>query len=360
MDILVLDTNFTAISILDTYESFIWTDRYDSYGDFELCLPMSKEILDIIKVDYYLWIKESEHCMIVESITVDTDTEDGDTITFAGRSLESILNRRIVWGQKILSGSVQDAIKGLINECFISPENADRKIDNFVFTESTDTRITSLQIDSQETGTNLYDLIQTLCSNNNLGFKIVLNDSNQFVFSLYAGTDRSFEQSTNPYVVFSSKYDNIVSSNYYSSKMEYKNVSLVGGEGEGSERKMASAGEATGLNRREIFIDAYDISSTTDSGTLTEDEYTAKLKSRGEEELSDYAENNAFEGEADTARMFKYGEDFFIGDIVQFEDNYGHDGAAYISEIVISSDQNGDTTYPTFKVYENTTKESNA
>ena len=34
MDVTILNTNLDAVSIVDTYESFIWTDLYYAYGDF--------------------------------------------------------------------------------------------------------------------------------------------------------------------------------------------------------------------------------------------------------------------------------------------------------------------------------------
>ena len=36
MDVTILNTDLDAVAIVDTYESFIWTDRYYAYGDFEL------------------------------------------------------------------------------------------------------------------------------------------------------------------------------------------------------------------------------------------------------------------------------------------------------------------------------------
>ena len=47
--------------------------------------------------------------------------------------------------------------------------------------------------------------------------------------------------------------------------------------------------------------------------------------------------------------MYKYGEDFFIGDIVQIANEYGHEGRAYISELVISQNEDGVSIYPTFQ-----------
>ena len=349
MEILVLNTDFESVDIVDSFKSMIWTDRYNSYGDFEMYLTINPDILKHLKEDYYLWLKDSEHCMIIEDSAIDSDTEDGNHLIVTGRSLESILERRIIWGQKVLTGNLQLAIQTLLNDSIISPTIQDRKIDNFIFEPSTDPRVTELTVDTQFTGDDLYVVIKKLCQSNNLGFKIVLNDNNQFVFSLYAGADRSYNQNINPYVVFSPDFENIINSNYFTSKANLKNVTLVAGEGEGASRKTTTVGSGSGLNRRELFTDARDISSNVDGGTLTNEQYIAKLKARGIENLSEYTAKTAFEGEVEATRLFKYGEDFFIGDIVQIANEYGHEGRAYISELIISQSEDGVSIYPTFQ-----------
>jgi hypothetical protein len=349
MEIFVLNTNFESVAIVDSFKSMIWTDRYKAYGDFELYLPMDSGLLDFLKEDYYLCTKDSEHCMIIEDLSIDSDVEEGNFLTVTGRSLESLLERRIVWGQKVLTGNLQDAIETLLNESIISPSITERKIDNFIFQASTDTKITGLTIDAQFTGDDLYSVVKSLCEENNIGFRILLNDTNQFVFSLYSGVDRSYAQTENPYVIFSPGFGNILNSNYYRSKANFKNVTLVAGEGEGASRKTAIVGSGSGLNRRELFTDARDISSDTEEGTLTNEEYIAKLQARGNENLSEYNVKTAFEGEVEATRLFKYGKDFFIGDIVQIADEYGHEGRAYISELVISQNEEGFSMYPTFQ-----------
>lgn len=349
MEILILNTKFESVHLVDTFKSMIWTDRYSAYGDFEIYFSMNPELLEFLKEDYYLWIKESEHCMIIEDLSIDSDVEEGNHIIVTGRSLESILERRIVWGQKVLTGNLQNAIQTLLNESIISPSIADRKIGNFIFEPSTDEKITKLAIDAQYTGDDLYSIISGLCAKNNIGFKIVLNDSNQFVFSLYAGVDRSYDQTENPYVIFSPNFENIINSNYFTSKANLRTVTLVAGEGEGVSRKTAIVGSGSGLDRRELFTDARDISSDTEGGTLSDAEYTAQLKTRGINSLAEHEANTAFEGEVEATQLFKYGEDFFIGDIVQIVNEYGHEGAAYISELIISQSEEGVSTYPTFK-----------
>lgn len=349
MELFVLNADFESIAVIDTYESMIWTDRYNAYGDFEIYFAMDENLLEYIKEDYYLWLKDSEHSMIIEDIKIDADTEEGNRLIVTGRSLESILERRIIWGQRIFSGNLQNAIQVMLNENIISPSVADRKIANFIFVPSTDSKITSLTIDNQYTGDDLYTVIKGLCEENNIGFKIVLTDDNQFAFSLYAGADRSYDQTENPYVVFSPNFENIINSNYFSSKAGYRNVTLVAGEGEGASRKTMVVGSASGLDRRELFTDARDISSDTEDGTLSDAEYIAQLRTRGLKNLADHMITTAFEGEVEVTRLFKYGEDFFIGDIVQIANEYGNENSAYISELIISNSDEGLSIYPTFK-----------
>lgn len=349
MELFVLNADFESIAVIDTYESMIWTDRYNAYGDFEIYFAMDESLLEYIKEDYYLWLKDSEHSMIIEDIKIDADTEEGNRLIVTGRSLESILERRIIWGQRVFSGNLQNAIQIMLNENIISPSVADRKIANFVFVPSTDSKITSLTIDNQYTGDDLYTVIKGLCEENNIGFKIVLTDDNQFAFSLYAGADRSYDQTENPYVVFSPNFENIINSNYFSSKAGYRNVTLVAGEGEGASRKTTVVGSASGLDRRELFTDARDISSDTEDGTLSDAEYIAQLRTKGLKNLADHMITTAFEGEVEVTRLFKYGEDFFIGDIVQIANEYGNENSAYISELIISNSDEGLSIYPTFK-----------
>lgn len=352
MDLTVLNTNLDDITLVDTYESFIWTDRYCAYGDFELYTAISEDLLDNIKQDRYLINRDSEHVMIIEKLLINSDAEDGNRITVSGRSLESILDRRIVWGQKTLSGNLQNGIKTLLNENVISPIDNDRKIDNFVFEESTDPTITGLTIEAQYTGDNLYDVIRKVCEEKNIGFKVTLNDK-KFIFKLYAGIDRSYEQTEVPFVIFSPNFENIINSSYIESKSSFKNITLVGGEGEGSARRYTTAGSGVGLNRRELFTDARDISSDVGDGViLTDAEYTAKLQQRGKEKLIENPEVISFEGQVETTLMFKYGEDFFNGDVVQIANEYGHETRVRILEIVMSEDKGGISVYPTFKTIE--------
>lgn len=353
MEFLILDENLNASSVLDTYESILWTDRYNKCGDFEIYTSMSDTVLSRIKQDYYIWTRDSEHVMIVEDIQITSDAEDGNNLIVVGRSLESVLDRRIIWKQTVLSGNFQNGIKKLLDENVISPTDESRKINNFIFVESTDPAVTSLTLEAQFTGDNLYEAICDLCASKDIGFKITLTDDGKFAFQLYAGADRTYDQLINPHVVFSPSFENIINSNYLESKKSLKTVTLVAGEGEGSDRKTKevaiSSGGGSGLGRRELYTDARDISSTTDNGTLTEAEYNSQLEQRGKEKLADNTVTKTFEGEMETSKMFVYGEDFFMGDMVQIVNEFGIEAKARVVEMIHSQDENGIDFYPTFE-----------
>ena len=82
---------------------------------------------------------------------------------------------------------------------------------------------------------------------------------------------------------------------------------------------------------------------------LSNDEYISLLRQRGKETLAENTELISFEEQSETSAMFRYDEDFSMGDIVQVEDKYGHLTKSRILELVISEDENGTSTYPTFE-----------
>ena len=65
MDALILDKNWEVVAILDAFQSFIWTDRFLGYGDFEVYVPADMPIGKESKQDYFLWCREKPVRLIV-------------------------------------------------------------------------------------------------------------------------------------------------------------------------------------------------------------------------------------------------------------------------------------------------------
>lgn len=337
----------------------IWTERYQEYSDFEIYTPIDLNALQYLQIDYYLWRKDSEKVMIIESVQLTSSAENGNHMTIKGRSLESILDRRIIWDQTNISGSLQNGIQKLINEAIISPKDTKRKIQNVTFKASTDVAVTSVKADHQFTGDNLYETIVKLCILYGLGFRVTLTADNKFEFSLYAGAIRDYSQEKNPYVVFSEKFDNLLNSDYLEYNSKWKTIALVAGEGEGEERRRIEVTNSktsyTGLSRRELYVDARDLSSDDPEDyekKIPDEEYEEMLRNRGLEYLSENKIVKSFAGDVDPNSMFRLNEDYFLGDIVQIQNEYGIEERVRIIEIVMSEDIGEITTYPTFTVVE--------
>lgn len=366
INISVLNSELEVIGVLDKYSSFIWTDRYYDTGEFELCIPVTANHANSIREDYFLSIPSSDRLMIVESIEIITDKDEGNDFKITGRSLEAILDRRIVWKQTNVNGSVQNAMQLLINDAFINPTDSRRRVSNMVFNVSTDPAVTGATYKeaAQYMGDSILDVVKKVCPAYpyHLGFKMTYENGN-FVFSLYAGKDRSYRQTENTYVVFSPGMDNLLSSKYLKSIKNYKNVLRIAGEGEGATQTFIThyleydddhASEKVGLARREIYVDCHDVSSVTSSNmTMDVQQYTNVLVQKGVEKLVELVPETAFDGEIDATIMYKYGVDYNVGDICEIRNEYGMNDAVRITEVVQTWEADGYTCIPTLESLSN-------
>ncbi len=365
---IVLNKNFEAVSILDSFESFIWTDRYYEAGDFELVLAQS-DVPSGLELGFYLQIVQSDHLMIIEDIQITKSSSEGSKVTLTGRSLESILDRRVIYEFSYLKGDFQAAIHDLLNNSIIKPTEPERKIPNFIFEENvSDKYISETIVDAQYFGISLYEVIVSLCQHYRIGFQVTLQNDTEFVFKLYHGANRSLSDTndTGDFVIFSKDFGNIVKEEYLESIKDYKNAALIGGEGDGTNKVCAqttlhdvsflapSIDVPTGLERREIYVDANDTSSTykAEDGTesqMTSEQYESALKGVGQDELFNHSVTRSLNGEIETLRQFTYGTDFFLGDVVSIETIFAKSTNARIIEVTFSCSASGYEVYQTLQ-----------
>lgn len=367
MNIYILNKQFQLVKVVDYFSSFIWTDRYDVNGDFELVVPASGTDFTVFKLGNYIQILESEHMMTIEDVQLKTSIDEGDTVVVSGRSIESFLDRRIVWESVTFSAkkSIQFVLTKIISDAFMTP--GERFVENFRIEENpelVDSPVVSADTTYgiQISYANVYDVVTELCSSYGLGFKIIFDSETETViFKLYKGKDRSYgNEENNPYVIFSPEFENILDSNYVEKNGSLKNYTLIGGQGEGADRFLVEVGDTalTGLDRRELFTDASDIaySSFDEEGNeifLSDAEYASCLKRRGESNLSEFQSTTAFDGEIEANTGFVYGKDFLIGDIVEIMDKYGNEKRCRVNELIFSyTSSEGYKVYPTFEMME--------
>lgn len=349
MELYVLNRDFEIINYIDTFVSLEWVKRYFDTGDFVLNCVADMNIIKSLQKRNYLVREDDERIMIIEKINITTSAENGNTVNVSGRSIESILGRRIVWKQTNSKSSetVEQFIRRLVDENVINPTDPKRKIPNLILGEL---KGFTEKIEKQVTGDNLLTVIKEICQAYNYGFKITMNEAGYLVFDLYKGIDRSYNQSINPYVVFSNDFDNIINTEYEYDETNISNVALIGGEGEGTDRKYQSIGDSEGFDRYELFVDANDISSNNGEISLTD--YNNLLIERGNEKIAENTFVESYTGEVETTLTYVYKKDYDLGDIVETVNEYSMEATPRIIEIIESENENGLRVVPTFGTWE--------
>ena len=339
---------FTKIKVIDNATSVIWVKRFNAVGNFELYIRASTELLELFTGDIFITRDESNVGMYVEKVQLNTDSENGDYLVITGRSAECILSWRVVMRVVYSSESTtaEYIIRNSIDKTLISDIIPNNNISWLTLGEDHEWQD---YITRQYTGKNVLDIVQDLCVTYNYGFEFEWNGSG-FTINLYKGTDRSYDQTENTYIVFSPEFENLGNTEYIQDTMNYANAAIIGGEGEGTERKFAVVlpQGITGFNRRMIYIDARQSSSDD----LTESQYTDMLIAQGKEELEQRKITTSFNGEILNDNNYTYGVDYNLGDKVSIINEYGIRGNATITEITEVEDDTGYRLIPTLSEWE--------
>lgn len=343
MEIHIFDKAFNKFAIIDSYSSLIWCKRYYDVGALDLQIEATTETLSIFKKDFYIMRDDEKTIYQIKAIELDTAENRDNHLLVGAVECKNILSQRIIWNTISFNGTVENYIRKLITDNIISPTLAERKISNFALKSA---KGFSELITQQVSYDNLQEKIIELCKTYNFGWEVTF-ENGIFYFDLYRGVDRSINQSENIPLIFSPEYDNLISTKYEMDATEFKNVALVGGEGEGKDRKLASVGSAAGLDRYEIFVDNKSDSTNTEV-EISETEYINQLRSTGSEELAKNATTTKFEGEV-VSDSYVYKKDFNLGDIVTIKNEYGITVDARIVEVIETWDDDGYSFEPKFE-----------
>lgn len=343
---IVMNSSFERLAIIDDYSSFIWTTRYYDCGDFELCVDVSIRNISLFQQGNYIVREDDENVGVVEKIQIKKNEDDHEILIVSGRFLSSIIGRRIISRQTQVDDTVPNAINALMDNEILNPQNSARKIANLIFQSNVTSADT---IKAQYTGKNLLTVIEELCLTYGIGFKTTMDDNNQFIFTLYEGVDRSYDQSVNPFVIFSDEYDNLISSDYEENYQVMVTDVLVAGEGEGLDRTMlwVTNNNERGLDRYEFFADRRDLQSN--DGSITQADYTAQLQQAGESYLTKYT--TAFTGKV-YFNNIEYRTDVNVGDICTIENSkWGIYINSRLVEVIESVNEAGEySIIPTFGI----------
>ena len=312
------------VGIVESFEYLRWTRRYSLCGAFELKAIATPDSIALLTLGHLLWKSDDEEVGIIEHLEM--AQSDKETITVSGRFATSLLAHRIIWGTETLSGDLSACALQLINSHLIAPSDTNRQISGIFFTSP----ILGVTVNTQVSHKNLLDTITGLCDASDRGIKTVFNPATgDLLIALYTGADSP--------AVFSREYENLTMQIYTQSAVDYANTALIGGEGEGTSRILASIAYTAGEARREVFVDAKDLRQA-DFGAG----YSTALLYRGQNRLSELAMAHSFDAEVNPHGNLRYRVDFDLGQMVTvLSKKWGVTLAARITEIEESYDASG-------------------
>ena len=320
---------FEGLGEINKFTSLMWPDKFSGYTTFELNAPVTPENKRLIKKGHVIWCGGDNACMI-EVITYDSNQDGEKFFKVRGRTLEMILTTRIIWGTYTCRNKIAStAMYEIVNSNCVNPANIKRKIP---FLECAQDERVGKSISYQKTGGEVYSALEAISSDSELGFDVIFKPKEKkLIFKVTEGVDRTLmlAREGSDLVVFSTDLEDILTSSYYTNNQDLKNVAYIAGEDTGVERKSATAGspESKGLARRELYVDARELQAEVlnDDGTTTsisEEEYTKMLLTKGDEKLSECMEIESFEAEMRVVGdiQYVYGKDYFKGDKVLIQD----------------------------------------
>ena len=348
MEVYVLNKSFEMIGVIDVFKSLIWTKRYYTFGDFELYIPADSNVLQYIKHDYYLQRKDDDAVMIIEKLRIATDAENGDYFIVSGRSLESILLRRVFRKQFVLnnSGYLSDAVSAMLTEC-TTDQGTSRPQGYRSLPITVEQNTFDGQMNIQFTGQTLLDAIISICQPKDVGIKVTLSGQSM-ILSMYHGQE--------VLVTFSPDFDNLISSEYSFDTSNLRQLAYIAGEGEGDDRRIMTVQNVPfiytpiGIDFREMFVDARDLSSN--NGQISAPEYTNMLSARARQKLAENSIVESFEASIVPEMTYHYKTDYNLGDVVTVTNEYGITSKPRIIEIIECWDETGYSVIPTFDALE--------
>lgn len=360
MDLYILDSLLRRETVVDRYKSLIWTERFQSAGDFQLVVQSTLENRQKFKQGKWLALSESFRCMKIENVLDKTDDEGAALLEITGPSIEIILDDRVAFNVKDdlttnpkwvitdIPGNVarkvfQDiCVTGVLDVHDVIPyiTNVD-VLPTDTIPEPGDLVTVEIEPDS------VYNVIKGICEPYDLGFRLLRNfDTSQLAFDIYAGVDRTSQQTTYPAVIFSPDLENLKNTSELRSIAGVKNIAYVYSN-LGFEEVVATDvdPDVLGFERQVLVVKMDNIDAGTPAATVT-----ALMQQKGREELAKVRSFQGFDGEVNQSSQYKYGTDYQLGDLVEL---HGKDGLANnmrVTEQIFVSDDEGERSYPTLAV----------
>lgn len=341
------DNKYELIGQIDEIESLLIVYKYVSVSTFTLTVPYTPEVSSYLQVDNMLTIHSPETLGVENTepfiITTKKLEESNGVVTLqvSGKNPLFWLSKRLCL---LPNYGFTDTTPEVIAKTYVANNCAQYAPTQRQYPNLATAPVQGLGAPITFTNTEDYSTILEVCETalnaRNLGQNVTFNLSTQtFQYNVFAGADRTINQSQNSAVVFSPNLNNLQSQSYTHSISNFANVVYVYGQ-IGDTTETVIVGEASGFNRYETST-----SGTLEQGsavTLTKNNYKEVFTVIGENTLVTQAETKNLIGTIQLSSDFQLNIDFSLGDSVTYLNNeWGIQENVMIRELRLQYSTNG-------------------
>lgn len=330
---------YESVSLIDQFSSLMINKRYYKTSDFQLQVAPCDETIEYLV---------PSNCLLIDGVFYYIDnvvySEQEHSLFVSGISLFGLLKNRVIWSNFSLYQSPLLIAQQILTENVTAPINTNRTLDFFIITAD---MVVQSNIQYQNSYGIVRDEIESLCETYDFGFKETPTDLLEPSCNVhfYKGSDKS------GWIEFSIDNEMLFSETYEANDYDESTTALVAGEGEGIARTIVTLNESiTGLDRKELYVDARDLQSTVGEATLTTEEYNNLLTTRGNEKLSEKQAILLLDGDVNiNSELYKYGIDYDLGDTVSvYSKRFNVSTTKTLTEMQETWDSKGHFLTPTF------------
>lgn len=309
MEIYILDRNLNIVGVISTYDSILWTEKVHEPGNIKAVFVFTEKMNRILQRGYLLYKTDELQPAVITRKTLKLNKYGQQTITIQGYMVTRYFRQRIIWKKMIMKGTPEQLMRQMVQEQIIAPEDDTRKIPLIELGDMQNFDMD--EVEKQITYDNLQEALTDMSKTTELGYRLRLDYARKkLVFEVYRGTNRT--QGTEHPCIFTRKFKNVFTQEYNEDEGNYKNVCLVGGPGEDTDRVLVTVGSGSGLDRYEMFYNASGYSEDGITAAVLQDQ----LRQKGLEKMSAYYIAKAFEVKINKEKAMK----FDLGDYVTCKD----------------------------------------
>jgi len=365
MEVLILDKLLRAIDVVDTFESMVFAERRKELGDFELVTLSTPSNKKRFVPNTWIMINKSRRIMKVETVEETTDDQLRNILKIKGKEITKVLLQRAalkaiagpgvapVW---VIEDQPADVMRYIFRQiCVLGTVTPD---DIIPFIQDGETQYPASTIPEfadvvlwEQKPASVFAALKELADIFDLGFRLYRDlNTSELYFDVYAGSDRTTAQSTNPPVVFSFDMENLQSTREFNDiSNEYNVIQVVYVYKDVTETEVALTVEV--FDTEGIPPEGFDRKTKVLTITSIPEEVTdipAFLYRAGLDELMKSRPVGAFDGEVSKNSQYIYEVHYYLGDVVELRSSTGATAYMTVEEYIFVEDMEGERSYPTF------------